>query len=41
LFHQIDGFNNGFQRRALFAQRLRAIGFIPDVRLFQLGVNFF
>jgi hypothetical protein len=32
---------DGFERGTLFAQRLCALGFIPDVRLFQLGVYFF
>jgi hypothetical protein len=41
LFQLIDGFNDGFKRCALFTQRLCALGFVPNVRLFQLCVNFF
>jgi hypothetical protein len=41
LLELIDGLNDGFERRALFTQRLCALGFVPDVRLFQLCVNFF
>jgi len=37
----IDGFNDGFQRGALFAERLCALRFVPNVRLLQLGVDFF
>jgi len=37
----IERINDSFQRGTLFAQRLRAFGFVPDVRLFQLGVYFF
>lgn len=41
LLQLVDGFNDGFERRALFTQRLRTLGFVPDVRLFQLRVDFF
>ncbi|MBP1133204.1 hypothetical protein JOE25_004822 [Serratia sp. PL17] len=41
LYQLIDGFNNGFERSALFTQRLCALRFVPNVRLFQLGVDFF
>jgi hypothetical protein len=41
LLQLVDGFNDGFERRALFTQRLCALGFVPDVRLFQLRVDFF
>ena len=41
LGHLIQGIHNGFQRRTLFTQRLGAFRFVPDVRLFQLGVYFF
>jgi hypothetical protein len=37
----IDGFHDGFKRRALFTQRLCALGVVPNIRLFQLGVDFF
>jgi hypothetical protein len=37
----VEGFNNGFQRGTLFTQRLCTLRFVPDVRLFQLGVYFF
>ena len=37
----VDGADHVFQCHSLFAQRLGALGFIPDVRLFQLGVDFF
>ena len=37
----VDGTDHVFQRDALFAQRLCALGFIPYVRLFQLGVDLF
>ncbi|CCJ70835.1 hypothetical protein BN137_163 [Cronobacter condimenti 1330] len=37
----IQRFDNGFKGRTFFAQRLGAFGFVPDVRLFQLGVYFF
>ncbi len=37
----VDGADHVFQRHALLAQRLCALGFIPDVRLFQLGVDLF
>jgi hypothetical protein len=37
----VDGADHVFQRDALFAQRLCALGFIPYVRLFQLGVDLF
>jgi hypothetical protein len=30
----IERIHDGFERRALFAQRLRALRFVPDVRLF-------
>ena len=32
---------NGFEGGTLFTQRLCAFGFVPDIRLFQLGVYFF
>jgi hypothetical protein len=41
LFQLIDGFHDGFKRRALFTQRLCALGVVPNIRLFQLGVDFF
>jgi len=41
LLQVIDGFNDGFQRGALFAERLCALRFVPNVRLLQLGVDFF
>ena len=41
LAHLIERINDGFKRRTLFTQRLRAFGFVPYVRLFQLGVYFF
>jgi len=37
----IQRVNDGFQRGTLFTQRLCALRFVPDVRLFQLGVYFF
>jgi hypothetical protein len=37
----IQRFNDGFEGGTLFTQRLRAFRFVPDVRLFQLGVYFF
>jgi hypothetical protein len=37
----IQRFDDGFQRGTLFTQRLCALRFVPDVRLFQLGVYFF
>jgi len=37
----IQRFYYRFQRGTLFTQRLRAFRLVPDVRLFQLGVNFF
>jgi hypothetical protein len=33
--------DNGLKGGTFFSQRLRAFGFVPDVRLFQLGVYFF
>ncbi|ACY85759.1 hypothetical protein ETAE_2926 [Edwardsiella piscicida] len=39
--HFIDGVDDDFQGGALFAQCLRTLRFIPDIRLFQLGVYFF
>ena len=41
LLQLIDGFNDGFQRGALFAERLCALRLVPNVRLLQLGVDFF
>jgi len=32
---------DGFEGGTLFTQRLSAFRFVPDVRLFQLGVYFF
>jgi hypothetical protein len=29
-----------FERRALLAQRLGALGFVPDIRLFEFALNF-
>ncbi|OAT55542.1 hypothetical protein M989_00941 [Kluyvera georgiana ATCC 51603] len=37
----VEGIDDRFKGRTLFAQRLRAFGFVPDIRLFQLGVYFF
>jgi hypothetical protein len=37
----IKGVNNRFEGGTLFTQRLSAFRFVPDVRLFQLGVYFF
>jgi len=37
----VEGINNGFEGGTLFTQRLGAFRFVPDVRLFQLGVYFF
>jgi len=37
----IQGFDNGFEGGTFFTQSLRAFRFIPDVRLFQLGIYFF
>jgi len=37
----VDGTDYVFQRYALFAQRLCALGFIPYIRLFQLGIDLF
>jgi hypothetical protein len=37
----IQRFNDGFEGGTFFTQRLGAFGFIPDIRLFQLGVYFF
>jgi hypothetical protein len=37
----VQGIDNRFERGTLFTQRLRAFRFVPDVRLFQLGVYFF
>jgi len=37
----IKGFYDGFEGGTLFTQRLSAFRFVPDVRLFQLGVYFF
>jgi len=41
LSQAIDGFNNRFQCGTLFPQRLCTLRFVPNVRLFQLGVYFF
>jgi len=37
----VEGVDNGFEGGTLFTQRLCAFGFVPDIRLFQLGVYFF
>jgi len=37
----IQRIDDGFERRTFFTQRLCAFRFVPDVRLFQLGVYFF
>jgi len=37
----IQRFNDGFKGGTLFTQRLCAFRFVPDVRLFKLGVYFF
>jgi len=37
----VEGVDNGFEGGTLFTQRLCAFRFVPDVRLFQLGVYFF
>jgi hypothetical protein len=37
----VEGINNRFEGGTLFTQRLCAFRFVPDVRLFQLGVYFF
>ncbi|CCJ81004.1 hypothetical protein BN134_1731 [Cronobacter dublinensis 1210] len=37
----IQRLDDSFKGRTLFAERLRAFGLVPDVRLFQLGVYFF
>jgi len=37
----VERINNGFEGGTLFTQRLCAFRFVPDVRLFQLGVYFF
>jgi hypothetical protein len=37
----VEGVDNRFKRGTFFTQRLCAFGFVPDVRLFQLGVYFF
>jgi hypothetical protein len=37
----IQRFNDGFEGGTLFTQRLCAFRFVPNVRLFQLGVYFF
>ncbi|CDL49876.1 FIG00638342: hypothetical protein [Escherichia coli ISC41] len=34
----VEGVDNGFEGGTLFTQRLCAFGFVPDIRLFQLGV---
>ena len=41
LAHLIERINDGLKGGTLFTQRLRAFGFVPYVRLFQLGVYFF
>ena len=41
LSHLIQRIYDSFERGTLFTQRLRAFRFVPDVRLFQLGVYFF
>jgi hypothetical protein len=37
----IQRINDGLKGGTLFTQRLCAFWFVPDVRLFQLGVYFF
>ncbi|GAB2949840.1 hypothetical protein GCM10011328_40670 [Hafnia psychrotolerans] len=37
----VDGFDNRFQRGTFFTQRLCTFRFVPDIRLFELGVYFF
>jgi len=37
----VEGINDSFERGTFFTQRLSAFRFVPDVRLFQLGVYFF
>jgi len=37
----VEGIDNSLERGTLFTQRLRTFGFVPDIRLFQLGVYFF
>ncbi|GKR09200.1 hypothetical protein KAM472_04580 [Aeromonas caviae] len=37
----IDGADDVLQGDALLAQRLCALGFVPDIRLFQLGIDLF
>jgi len=37
----VEGINDSFERGTLFTQRLSAFRFVPDVRLFQLGIYFF
>jgi hypothetical protein len=41
LRHLVERLDDGFKGGTLFAQRLSAFGFVPDIRLFQLGVYFF
>ena len=41
LRHLIQRIYDGFEGGTFFTQRLRAFRFVPDVRLFQLGVYFF
>ena len=41
LGHLIQRIYDSFERGTLFTQRLCAFRFVPDVRLFQLGVYFF
>jgi hypothetical protein len=36
----IEGLNHFFQRDALLTERLRAVGVIPDIGLFELALNF-
>ena len=41
LAHLIERINDGLKGRTFFTQRLCTFGFVPHVRLFQLGVYFF
>ena len=36
----VDGFDHGLQRLFFTPQFLRALGFVPDCRVFQRGVDF-
>ncbi|MNP71163.1 hypothetical protein D3C76_1675080 [compost metagenome] len=41
LCQDVYGVDHVVQRHALFAQRLCALRLIPDIRLFQLGIDLF